>query len=199
LSGKIDRGSARSAAFNNVVASIDVMAVLPQQIFLGKMTNCLFFESDRVFAASFAKIVGDLMLAERATSCCLLRIPQTNVIESGTTNAIFLDAGAKTGEYESQLRSGGPATGWLFSMGRYACASDEGEWCIYCERHNDVAVIGLRSHAATEKFTMPLRKLHASAIENLVRSNSFASVPFNRLTERWRNALVENYGNRPLR
>jgi hypothetical protein len=116
-------------------------------------------------------------------------------MDYGQAVAIFLEAQTTGVDFDTQLRRGEPATGWLFSMDRYGCSSDGGSWSIYCEKDNDVAVIALRADGAAEQFASPLRRLHAEAIDILVRRESSAPFPFSNLTPKWRDRLREEYGS----
>jgi hypothetical protein len=200
LSEKVDyTGSPRLAAFHNVADSVNPTALLPQQVFLGAWDQFFFFESDHMFAPSFAEIAIDLIHIERATSCCLLNFSRTRVLEYQEAAAIFLEEGLRASDYDSWLRNGGPAAGWLFSMERYGCSSDKGEWCIYSEKQNDIAIIGLRCRDDARRFASTLEKLHAASIETLVQKGPPAPVPFSMLTAEWRRALVEHYASESVR
>jgi hypothetical protein len=96
--------------------------------------------------------------------------------------------------YDDKLRDGGPASGWLYRVDRYACASDVGDWCIYCEKSNDVAVIGLRDIGGIGKFETPLKRLWAKPINELIDGGVSPAFPFDQLVPAWRQGLVQNYG-----
>ena len=187
---------AREAAFGHVVSFIDLAAFLPGQVFIGGGLDFGFFESDRIFAPSFADIINDFMSAEEATSCCLVNLSRTRTMTYNEAAVIFIEKQTTSIEYDAQLRSGGPAAGWLFSMDRYGCASDGGSWSIYCEKGNDVAVIALRDQSVAKRHSSLLRKLHAEAIDILIRQESAAPFPFSSLTPKWRNELDKQYGTR---
>lgn len=191
---KTDVISARLTAFCNVRRFIDVGAWLPAQVLVGEWSRILFFESEWITSASFVEAIGCLLHAEESTSCCLLNFSQTCVIEYQKASAIFIEAGMSADEYQKKLKEGGPATGWLYRVDRYGCASDIGEWCIYCEQENDVALIGLRS-TNIEQFLLPLERLFAKPIETLVENHS-SPPPFNMLTCEWRTGLLKHYGRK---
>jgi len=81
--------------------------------------------------------------------------------------------------YDDQLRDGGPGVGWLYGVDRFACSSDLGEWCIYCEKGNDVGVIGLRADDSAKKFHGAMNDLFSKPIGALVGGNS-SILPFSR-------------------
>ncbi len=188
----------RLDAFQNVCASINSTALLPEQVFKGNWNQFLFFETDMIFARSFPEVVTDIIRIEQAKCCCLLNYDLTPVIEYQAAAMMFLDESLGGEEYFSRLKMNGPSslgTEWLFRMDRYGCASNKGEWCIYCEKTNDVAVIGLRNSDGAAKFSKPLKKLYAHSIEAFLEMGSLAPVPFNVLVESWRHGLVQNYSN----
>jgi len=189
---------ARETAFGHVVSSISLMASLPSQVFTGDFSEFMFFESDRIFAPPFVEVIREFLIAEQATSCCLVNLSRTHTMTNSHDAAIFLEPQVTSVEYDAHLRSGGPTTGWLFSMDRYGCASDSGSWSIYCEKNNDVAVVALRSGSAAEKFASPLRNLHAEPINKLIHQGTAGPFPFSSLTPKWRKELSKQYGSEKL-
>jgi hypothetical protein len=83
--------------------------------------------------------------------------------------------------------------GWLYLMDRYVCASDVGEWCAYCEKENDTAVITLRNEADSIKFAQVLKALHATSIAHVGLVPEEGGFRFDKLTESWCSRLVEQY------
>jgi hypothetical protein len=180
-------------AFRNVVASINSTAVLPAQVFAGDWYQFLFCESDRIFEPAFANVVTDLLLLEQANSCCFINFDTSPVIELPIADVLFVDKQITPVEFSASLRRGGPSLGWFYSMYRYGCTSDIGEWCIYFEKMNDMAVIGLRHLGSIEKFASPLKELYAHSIETFLEMGSSAPIPFNKLVDTWRHSLIRNY------
>jgi hypothetical protein len=110
--------------------------------------------------------------------------------------AIFLDAITTNRSYEAALEGDGPANGWIYQMDNYGCMSDIGEWCIYCEKANDIALIALRETTIDEdKFEIPLRHLCAKPIEQLISGGDSPLFPFDHLVPAWRKRLIDNYGS----
>jgi hypothetical protein len=181
-------------AFSNVVKALDFGRTLPDRVHVGRWSDFLFFQSDHLFASDFPGVVGELLSIEQAHVACLLNVDKTEMFEFESIAAIFLDAMIGGVAYEEKLRDGGPADGWLYRVDTYACASDVGEWCIYCEKNNDVAVIGLRDVGGIGKFEMPLKRLWAKPIGELIDGGRSSAFPFNKLVPAWRQGLVQNYG-----
>lgn len=87
------------------------------------------------------------------------------------------------------LQAGGPECGWFYDMGTYAIISNAGAWCVYCERHNEIAVIGLDRNQLA-KYRDQLQRFSAPPIELKIQSRTF---PFDRLTQTWQDKLLQNY------
>jgi hypothetical protein len=187
--------SSKLAAFHNVAKTINISATLPNQVFFGRFAKFFFFESDRLFSSSFVAIVSSILNIEGSTSCCLVNFSRTQVLEYQVAEALFLERRTSEAEYDFWLRRGGPAEAWLFSMDRYGCASDKGEWCIYCEKENDIAVLGLLNNDDDRIFASQLNELHAYPIGILMEKGAFAPFPFNSLRDEWYKLLIENYDN----
>ena len=187
---------AREAAYKLIVSSLDVTKSFPDQVFKGDDFEFRFFESDQMFAPSFVDVVMQLLSIEKAKSSCLLNLSRTEILTYSEAVAIFLEFGITGADYNARLQRGGPAESWFASMDHYACASDVGNWIMYCERNNDVAVVALRGRSAADRFSGPLRKVHAEAIDVLIHQGSAALIPFCDLVPSWRNGLSSHYGTR---
>ncbi|WP_125461499.1 MULTISPECIES: hypothetical protein [unclassified Rhizobium] len=89
----------------------------------------------------------------------------------------------------AMLQAGGPECGWFYDMGTYAIISNSDAWCVYCERHNEIAVIGLDQNLIANDRDQ-LQRFSAQPIELKIRSGTF---PFDRLTHAWQEKLLQNY------
>jgi hypothetical protein len=194
---KSANSDAKLAAFCNVTRSVDCDALLPAQIFDESWRSFLFCESDRIFGKHFIGALNELLRLEGGVVSCLANLDLTPVLEFEKVAAIYLDRSTTDEEYRDALRAGGPSSGWLYRVDRYACASDKGEWCIYCEKGSDVAVIALRTDYDRDRFSGPLSQLWAKPIEDLIDGGASPLFPFDHLTLEWRQGLVANYGNPP--
>jgi hypothetical protein len=185
-------------AFENVSRFIKSETVLPGRVLGQEWLITRFFEADTVVSKIFISAVHKLMEIERSTSCCLLNITKSPVIEYHNASFLFLETRTTDEEYIAKLREGGPALGWIFWMDRYGCASDKGEWCVYCERNNDVAFISFRDADVAKRYHRPIEVLRAEPIEALIKTPALQVVPFNHLTTEWKNGLTQNYGSFPI-
>lgn len=187
---------ARRRAFHNLSLALDTRSRLPGRVYHGAWNRFLFFESDRVFAPEFAGVIGELLKLEGGQVACLLNIDKATLVESKMRGAIFLDAITTNRSYEAALEGDGPANGWIYQMDNYGCMSDIGEWCIYCEKANDIALIALRETTIDEnKFEIPLQHLCAKPIEQLISGGDSPLFPFDHLVPAWRKGLIDNYGS----
>jgi hypothetical protein len=190
----MDDPSARRQAFYNVISGLQLDKFLPANVFSGRWSNFLFFQSDRMFAVEFADVARDFLRTENSSVCCLLNLSETASLDFENASAIYLDEMVTGADYQARLRGDSPATGWLYSMDRYGCASNKGEWEIYCEKDSDIAVIGLHSDGGCNKFGSPIQKLRAAPIEALQGGELADLFPFSHMSPEWRRELFLNYG-----
>ncbi|VVE56308.1 hypothetical protein PAQ31011_05097 [Pandoraea aquatica] len=180
-------------ALNMLLGLIDFKKKFPENVFRGKWGGVLFFESDAMFSTEFAEVVSGLLRYEGANAASLVNIDEAKSLGFENVSALFLD-GEVTGDlYQSFLIGAGPAKGWLYNVDSYACASDVGGWCIYCEKSNDIGVIASREPITSLAGQQALRLLGARPIETLIAGGGSALFPFNRLVDSWREGLMQNY------
>jgi hypothetical protein len=182
---------AKEAALNNVKQSIDVGTRLPGPVFLGPWAQFLFVEAYALFRPTFTDIVRSLLCAENSRCCCLLNLGSLQGTTFARPDAFYFATDTTDGAYAQCLRES--ALGWAVMMDDYACASDVGEWCMYCEKGNDVAVVGLRSRNGSDRFHAELDQLRAEPIGKLLAEGQSAPFPYSRLTRTWRDGLLANY------
>jgi hypothetical protein len=181
-------------AFHNAWAAVVVTARLPAPVFERAYSHFLFFQSDSIFAPSFFDIAVQLIWDEGASSCALVNFDRSDPTDAA--GSLFVETCEGGEDYLERLRAGGPSAGWLYQMDRYGCASDKAEWTIYCEKRNDIAIIGFR-RSPIGRFDRCLEQLHARPIGDLVGAPSAAPVPYSMLTDEWKEALLQNYSAKP--
>jgi hypothetical protein len=180
-------------ARENLGKAIDATHRFPQYVFRGDWERFLFFDSDWLFGKAFVEIAKTLMQSEGSSSVCLTdfdsELPDQSSfwIRKETTSDDYLAAFAK-------LPVGG-VRGWLWLISRYGCTSDVCEWCLYCERQNEVAVMALRKASFVEKYTSAIKQLEASPIDLALESPP--SWVFAHLVPEWREGLLKHYRNEP--
>ena len=179
-------------AFANVLAVLKRDVHFPKNVFRGIWSNFLFFDADRIFFGNFIWAVKELLLIERSNDACLLNLSRQSGSEFDLAACICLNASTKTDDYEERLRVGGMANAWLYNIDEdYGCASDVGEWCIYCERQREVAVIAIKSIEMMKMCHVPLRLLGARPAEELWKPEPVR--PVSKVGEAWREDLATQY------
>lgn len=168
----------------------------PDQVFSGQWKCFLFFQSDYIFSSDFVLIVQRFLEKEAGSVACLLNLDKVSSLTDLLEKTFFIDGGTLVSEYEAALRNVTRGLPWIFDVNIYICTSDIGEWCIYCEKGDDVAVSALRESSGKAKFSDSLQLLHAEAIDDLLSNPSAAAFPFNELVPSWVAGLTENYGRR---
>lgn len=181
-------------AFKNLSRTLDRGWGFPNQVFKGRWSVFLFFESDRAFDPEFSDILNDILIIEGGSVACLLNIDKTNLFEFESISSIFIDRTTTRNSYGLALEGDGPESGWIYLMDKYICMSDIGDWCFYCEKSNDIAVMALREVEYVSRFQRPLSSLLAKPIEELLDGGRSPLFPFDHLVPAWRKVLLENYG-----
>lgn len=183
----------RERSFANSIGSIYLDRTFPLRIFRESWTAFFFLESDMIFVPAFIGVVRGLMGTENSQICCLINLGATVQKDYGDPPAIYLDKSIEPSQYTSLLLGDGSWTAWLYLVDRYVCASDVGEWCIYCEKENDVAVIAFRSESGPNKFAAALQALQATSIRFASQTPREGAFRFDKLTPAWRSSLVAQY------
>jgi RHS repeat-associated protein len=86
-----------------------------------------------------------------------------------------------------------------FRFIRVACASDVGEWCMYCEPNNEIAVIALRQADAAARYASAMARVRATRLEDATREPPLSYGFSERaLSREWREQLLREYASRTL-
>lgn len=179
-------------AVENAREAIDSRKRLPEVVFAQKWRSFFFCESDRVFASEFACVLRQLLRDEGAHVASFVSIDKQALEQDHVRLGVaYLRNTISESTYLDMLRDGGPDCR-LFSNERYVLASDVGEWCIYCEKSNDIAVIGFSNQQFTSKHTAAMQLLWAKPIKDLLLREQ-TLFPFSGLTPAWRQGLLTNY------
>jgi hypothetical protein len=189
--------SMKHDAAKQAVANLDAALVtrkqFPENIFLGKWDSFFFFDPDYIFEAPFVEVVKTLMESENGRCACLRNLDIMGSDGSLERSLLFLDRETTGEAYQAFLAGPAPGMGWLHMMFRYACASDAGSWCIYCERNNEIAVIAVRRMGNLSLFNSAISSLHALPIEQAIEKPPSYGLSSRSLSVEWRNRLLEEY------
>ena len=175
-----------SANLHNSVANRS----FPDNVFTSHWECYYFFDADLMFQRRFVQILKDLLEIEEGHSACFADF---DAKPNGTVPASFTVNGDSSAEEYALILRGdlGKADGWTYRFGRFGCMSDIGEWCIYCERNNEIAVIALREGTLYDKYWPILAELGVARIADAVAQP--LSFGFKGLPREWSQGLQENY------
>lgn len=187
--------SVRRKAFAHSFAYVDLDRALPERVFSSEVSNFSFFESDFIFAPDFVELVSGLLRIEGARSCCLLNVARSKSIDYEHAEMIFIDSDMDANRFFERLKEGGASNGWLYDIGRFCCSSDVGEWAIYCERAEDLAVFAVRDGEESAAYDSVLEKVHAQKVGGTGDARWRVEHLFSRILPEWQDKLLENYGN----
>jgi len=186
-SGDLHR-SACAKAQASVLRCIDPSIRFPRYVFRLNWSYLLFFDSDWVFCPEFADTVSALIEFESAECVCIQAL---DPVHSGMAGSYYFSAPACGKDYFAFLRGAGHRRGWLDYYDRYGVSSETQQWAIYCERNNEIAVIGIGGNRAVEEW--PIEGLHAAPIgEALSRRISWGFTDAV-LTKKWQDRLRDEY------
>lgn len=192
--GYTENTISKLAALENLVCGIDLTAHLPGQVFRGIWSDFWFMESDQLFSMDTMNGIIGLLSEDIPDYCCILNLSEVEI--DASTNPIYMvKRSTSTSEFNSRLYSRGIPDAWIYGRDRFGFSSSTGQWCIYCERENDVAVIAFRDIAGSLKYASALSNFHAEQLLGMLAKGATGPVPFNALTPQWRKQLVENYAD----
>jgi hypothetical protein len=180
-------------ALSNVRGSIESERRFPQNVFRGDWNEFLFFDSDWMRAADFVDRLKELLLAENGTCVAMVNLDLTSGDRAGSL--LFVHKDTAPNEYQVVLGNPGLGTGWLTDLDRLACASNTGEWSMYCEPALEIAVVGFRQ-TVPQSYRQILARFHASRFADTIKEPDL-SYGFSRLSSTWRDGFLREYAPRP--
>lgn len=157
--------------------------------------SSIFFASDRMFEEPFVDLVKKLLTVEKASTCCVINVSVLEEKVDDTRSFVVIRPETLPQQYLISLKEGGPASGWLYGVDAFLASSEKGEWCIYCERENDIGVLALNIP------DIDCQNLIVDVLQAIPSSQLYENVvdkvfPFNSLTSSWREKLSGNYQGR---
>jgi hypothetical protein len=182
-------------ARENVRAGVNPERRFPRNVFVGNWKDFLFFDSDWMTDPDFVEQVKTFLDVEGAECACLWKLDSE---DANQPEFFFVRAQTIPDEYRVLLAGPTPGYGWVSAMERLACASDVGEWCIYCEPNNEIAVIGFRQKSVSARFSQAMSHFRAERIDLAIReplSYGFSQVA---ASPEWRDAFLREYVVRSL-
>jgi len=177
-------------ASDNVRAGINSSRRFPQNIFMGSFKELFFFDSDWMTESAFVGHVKAFLEAERGQCACLCKL---DLDVAQNVQLLHIHNETSSEEYRALLVGPSPGYGWVDAMERLACASDTGEWCMYCEPNNEIAVIGFRHEGTSPRYLHALSEFRATDISLAIKNE--VSFGFSQVASspEWREAFVREY------
>jgi hypothetical protein len=177
-------------ALGNVRQGVVIDRRFPRNIFVAGWSEFFFFDSDWMTEVEFVNHVKVFLNIEGSLCACLWRLDTDGTDEP---SVLFVREQTSVAEYGGRLAGNSPGHGWLDAMPRLACASDVGEWCMYCEPNNEIAVIGFRQRAASARYAAAMAQFRAEPLDVAIKeplSYGFSQVV---LSPEWRDQFVREY------
>jgi len=168
----------------------------PENVFRGEWKEFFFFDPDWLFDATFVENAKALLNWEGGACACVCNMDQADAKGDPQQAVIFLDKDTSGETYRSTLAGPSPGVGWIFGMERYGITSDVGNWCIYCEKDNEIAVIAIREGAKSRAFESVIQSFNALPIERAIAMPpSYGLLPRS-LRDDWRKRFLAVYGKK---
>jgi hypothetical protein len=183
----------KKAAVRNATSSIGRERRFPHQIFVGEWSDYLFFYPEALFEARFIDVKDLLLKEERSSIIAVVNLGNVNSETASEPRAIFLDRDTTPKHYIAQLMGDRTATSWMFLMDRYVCASEKGNWSIYCEKENDVAVLAVDEGISRFTGAQLAKLLNAKSMRFGPVTGHSQSFDFQKLVPEWKSALAAEY------
>ncbi len=176
--------------------SLNAEVQFPANVFRGLWDNFLFFDSDMIFDAEFIKEIASLSTGESSDCVCMCNVSEAQRIRSFMQASIFLYKETTNTQYLAMLRGSDAGVGWLYRMDRYALISESGNWCIYCERNNEIAVLAVRNRNAVENLDAVIKNVRATSIKHVDKHSAIYGLSNRALSDKWRTTFIQEYAAR---
>jgi hypothetical protein len=183
----------RGRAFSNAVSLLKKETRFPRDVFSERWYDYLFFDPYSMWQPRFIDLKNLILSSERSSLLALVNLNHYSETQEAASTAIFLDERTSATDYISKLKGDGSPSSWLFLMDRYVCASDKGNWCIYCEKENDIAVFATGQELASSLRPQISDLLQAESIASLAIKKGGRLFDFNKLIPEWRSTLIAEY------
>lgn len=171
---------------------IDTHKRLPDQLFKGHSLKYLFFDVDIVFNEIFFEILNKILNRSEFEKLYILRVDYVSIDPHGNDYCMFFGSLNSGNDYESFLMRDLHPSAWFFSFGRYFVSSLESEWCIYCERNNDFAILGGNPESKDNSYKNLSLSLNGENIRDILNMEK-PYFPFDDLPPEWREGFLKHY------
>ncbi len=130
---------------------------------------------------------------QKASVITLINLGNVIPIDYNDPPAIFIDKNTEPKKYISELETNGAPLSWRVLVDRYVCASDKGNWSIYCEKENDIAVFAFREGFPQLISSQVERLLKAKSIRCSSVAGDSRRFDFEKLVPNWKSILIAEH------
>ncbi len=191
--GDLSSQDARVVACTTSRRVIDVARRFPENIFVDEWDDYFFFDSDRVFDPTFVVLMQAVLTAERASCACISNLDTVLTRLSPEESSFVFERSTTVAEYLTALKGSPSKLGWIYGVDRFACTSDLGEWCIYCERRNELAVVATKVGITDVVQRKLVDGCKALRVDKAIAQTHIYALSARALSPEWRTALLKNY------
>ena len=186
----MQKNNTTQAALANATSAIDASRHFPKNVFCGEWGSCFFFDSDRMFDPEFVEKIKALLEIESSMHACMSNLDKSSDEER---TSFFFNREMAGQTYQAFLAGPKAGDGWIYAVDRFGCASDAGQWCMYCERRNEMAVIVFRKDCSLERYKPVIAQLKALPIKEAL--DLPLTYGFGHLSPEWYRDLIKHYAN----
>ncbi|HNP34892.1 MAG TPA: hypothetical protein PKK10_03470 [Woeseiaceae bacterium] len=148
-----------------------------------------------MFDAAFVGHVKALLEIEGATCACLANM-DASVDDDLRKSRFFIDRTTTPDSYQLLLRGTNPGVGWIYDIDRFGCSSEASEWCMYCERSSEIAIIAFRCDVSLERYVPVIKSFKAVHIAEALKQQLAYGFSSQALAAAWRSELLAEYASR---
>jgi hypothetical protein len=188
-----DGDNLRDVAIANATSLIKKEVRFPRNVFTRIWDDYLFFESYMMFDDVFVSAKDIILREEPASAIAVVNLGNVSIAPNVEERAICLEKDTAVSEYIATLKGDGSPLNWLFLMDRYVCASDKGNWCMYCEKENDIAVLAVQDTFSASTVLQLRNLLKAESIKAIDAPKTERLFDFDKLVPSWKAVLSAEY------
>ena len=177
----------------NVARSLAPGVGFPRNVFAGAWSDYFFFDPDWMTDPGFVEHAKLLLRVDGGACACLLNLERTPDAHDAS---LLIHEDTTPEAYRTlQLDSLETGTDVPYNLCQLACAADVGDWAIYAEGSNEIAVIGFRHAGGWQRYRPALAQLHAERLETAV-VEPFLTWTYEHLLPAWRDEMLRAYAAR---
>jgi hypothetical protein len=189
----MDRDEIENIVFFKAISFINKSKFLPDNVFLTHWKEYLFFEDWWMWNECFIEVKNLLLREDGGSTIALVNLAKS-LMQKREEQAIFLDKYTKWSEYHEKLHDDRDDLPWSVMVDRYSCTSDTGNWVIYVEKEEDMAIFAFNEKLPKSICDEVSILFKAKSISLAMVHENDESFNFQKLLPNWRSTLIQQYG-----